>query len=149
MKLVNEKNKTKTAKMRSRLRTLLELFILLFTLWLLLVLFLLFFSGEKEPTAQPLMKELTALTGMQMEDLEKVILFNEMRNITDESPDEGNGAEALLGSPERDDLEYSMEELLKERELLFQNAEALFEEVKLPEGAYHPHSAIERDSVNI
>lgn len=149
MKAVNEKTNTKTTKMRSRLRTLLELFILLFTLWLLLVLFLLFFSSEKELSEQPLMKELTALTGMQMEDLEKVLLFNEMRNITDESPDEANGAEALLGSPERDDLEYSMEEVLKERELLFQNAEALFEEVKLPEGADHSHSAIERDRVYI
>ncbi|OXS78722.1 hypothetical protein [Domibacillus enclensis] len=72
MKSVNEKNKTKIAKMRSRLRTLLELFILLFTLWLLLVLFLLFFSKDKELAKQPLMKELNALTGMQLKDLEKV-----------------------------------------------------------------------------
>ncbi len=61
----------------------------------------------------------------------------------------GKGAEALLKSPARDDIEYSMEEILKERELLFQNAEALFEEVKLPEGADHSHSANERDRVYI
>ncbi|SIQ82987.1 stage II sporulation protein P [Domibacillus enclensis] len=149
MESTNEKNNKKTTRIRSRLRTLLEISILLFTLWLLFVLFLLFLSNGNETGEQPLLNDLRVLTGIEMESLENVPLFNDVKKAPSEASVDKKDAEESLENPERDEIEFSMEELLMERELLFQNAEAIFENIKIPESTDHSHSPIERDRVYI
>lgn len=153
MNFKNEKNPVKSTERRSILRILLYLAIILFILWLLLVLFLPFFYGQEEMKENSLLKSIDSLSDLETKALEDFPVFLGRSNVQNVSPDEPSleesGTEIPFDQREWDEFEPDMKDLLKEKELSFKNAEALFENVKGPKDVNISHSTFGRDVIYV